>query len=68
VIAQVGLLGKSLLTVVADVLLVRRMVPYVVQQRCFPVEDLLAKWALSLLSQQNLTVHVDQRLFKFKRR
>lgn len=39
-----------------------------VQQRRLAVEDLLTQRTLPLLAQQYLTIHVDQRLFEFKRR
>lgn len=68
VIAQVRLLGKSLLAIAANVLLVRRVIPDVVQQRRLPVENLLAQWALALLPQEDFPIHVDERLLKFKRR
>lgn len=63
-VTQVSLLRKSFLTEATNVLFVRRMVPDMVQQRSLPVEDLLAKRALPFFAQQNLAVHVDQRLFQ----
>lgn len=44
------------------------MIPDVVQQRRLAVKDLLTQRTLPLLAQQYLTIHVDQRLFEFKRR
>lgn len=66
VIAEIGLLRKSLLTVTANILLVCRMVPDVIQQRRLPVEDFLTQRALPLFTQQHLPIHVDQRLFQLE--
>lgn len=66
VITEVGLLRESLLTVTANILLVCRVVPDVIQQRRLSVKDFLTQRALPFFTQQHLSVHVDQRLFQLE--
>jgi hypothetical protein len=66
VIAEICLLRESFLAVVADVLLVGRVISDVVEERSLSVEDFLTKRTLSFLAEKYLAVHIHQSLLQLK--
>lgn len=67
-IAQVGLLWESLVTVIAHPFLLGRMIAYVIQERCLTIKHFMAERTFALLADEDLTLHTHQSLFERHRR